>query len=544
MAGGDPRGDRRTGGDLVVEALDQLGADAVFGLPGVHALPIWDALRRSNVMHLVLRTELNAAFAAEAYAQASGRPSVLLVSTGPGALVSLAGVMEAATTHVPMVVIAPEVPRDAHARNRGYLHELPDQLATFRPIVKRAVRATSAEAIPGLLAEAWSEARRHPNGPVYVGVPYDVIRDETSASPTTPRFDDAPVRVAPTTDLDTAAQWLTGAERPVLWAGGGVLRAGAWRELRSLAERLVAPVLTTYMGKGAIPEDHPLAGGSGCEQRAYRDLLEAADVILAVGTELGSETTAQYRLRLTRRLIHADIAPERIGTTYPALALVGDARATLAQLRDRAKPCHGHAGTETRLRELRERIDAGLRSNGQAIERDLVDQIRAALPADAIHAWDSTTLAYWGGEYFPAMTPRTYLYPLGSGTIGYALPAALGAALARPGLPVLAVCGDGGFAYGTGELATARQYGLNVTLVLVNDCGFGILRHYQRASFGVTHAVDLVQPDFAALCSSFGVPTHPTTPASFGPTLAQALAETGPSVVLLEHALEAPIPTT
>jgi len=497
----------RIGGHVVVDALEALGAETVFGLPGVHALGIWEALRGSSVRYVGFRTELNAAFAADGYARAGGKPAALLLSTGPGALNSLTGLMEASSAHVPLVAVASQIPRDLIGRGRGYLHELRDQRASFEPIVKWSARARSAADVPELLAEAWQRAQTPPSGPVFLEIPVDVLTGETDlrvngldGSPPAPVVPDS-------SRLDEAARVLAGAERPLVWAGSGVLRSGAWEELRAVAETLRAPVVTSYMGKGAFPEDHELSAGSACDEVAFRELVQI------------------------------DANEERIGATFPAFGLVGDARATLVALRERLPKREPDGRAEERARTVRERIASGLDEQGRELERSLLESVRGALPRDAAAGWDMTILAYWAGAHFPVLSPRRFLYPLGSGTLGYAWPAALGAAIAL-GQPTLAVAGDGGFLYGVQELATARQYGLPTTLLLVDDGGYGILREYQRDAYGETFAVDLEQPDFPELARSFGVPVESTTPDALGDALRRALASGGPAVVHLPARLE------
>jgi acetolactate synthase-1/2/3 large subunit len=308
-----------------------------------------------------------------------------------------------------------------------------------------------------------------------------------------------------------------------------------------LAHSLDAPVVTTYMGKGALPEDDPLSAGSGCDEGAFRELVEGADVLLCVGTELGAETTGQYGFAFSGRLVQIDAAPERIGATYPALGLVGDAGRILYELVPLIS-ARTSDGAE-RAAAVRRRIAGGLAAGGHELERGLLATIRAALPREAVHAWDMTILAYWAAAHFPALAPGTFLYPLGSGTLGYAWPAALGASLALPGTPMLAVAGDGGVLYGLQELATARQHGLDAVLLVVDDGGYGILREYQRDSFGETTAVDLARPDFGAAAEAFGVPAESTTPETLGEALARALAVVGPAVVHLPVLLEMWEPT-
>ena len=533
----------RIGGHVVVDALEALGAETVFGLPGVHALGIWEALRGSSVRYVGFRTELNAAFAADGYARAGGKPAALLLSTGPGALNSLTGLMEASSAHVPLVAIASQIPRDLIGRGRGYLHELRDQRASFEPIVKWSARARSAGDIPELLAQAWQRAQTPPTGPVFLEIPVDVITGETDVEAN--ELDGSPpTRVVPDSSrLDEAARVLAGAEKPLIWAGSGVLRSGAWDELRAVVETLRSPVVTSYMGKGAFPEDHELSAGSACDEAAFGELVEGADAVLVVGSELGAETTQQYKLQFGGQLVQIDADEERIGTTFPALGLVGDARATLAVLQERLPKREPDGRAEERARAVRERITSGLDEQGRGLERGLLESVRGALPREAAAGWDMTILAYWAGAHFPALSPRTFLYPLGSGTLGYAWPAALGAQAALPGARTLAVMGDGGVHYALAELASARQHRLAAKLLVVDDGGYGILREYQRDAFGNTYAVDLVQPDFAALCEAFGVPVRTVEPGELAAALGWAFEQDGPAVVVLRAAVASHRPT-
>ena len=531
----------RIGGHVVVECLEALGAETAFGLPGIHALAIWDGLRESRLRYLGFRTELNAGFAADGYARASGKPAPLLLSTGPGALNSLTALMEAASAHVPVVAIASQIPSELIGRGRGYLHELRDQRASFAPLVKWTGRAERAADLPDLLAEAWRQALTPPSGPVFVEIPVDVLTGEAGVEP----VDELDWETAASTvpGVEKAVRVIAAAERPVLWAGGGVNRSGAWPELAALAERVQAPVATSYMGKGTFPEDHPLAAGSAADEAAFKELVEGADVLVCIGTELGAETTGQYSLSPGGQIVQIDAAAERIGSTYPALGLVGDAKAVLGAILERLPAREPDGQAERAATEVRDRIGRGLDEQGRELERGLLETIREALPRDAVHAWDMTILAYWAGAHFPALSPRRFLYPLGSGTLGYAWPAALGAKAALPDAPVLAVAGDGGFLYNVAELASARQNHLGAKLLLVDDGGYGILREYQRDSFGETFAVDLVQPEFVELAEAFGVPVRSTAPETLGEDLAWALAEEGPAVVVLRMKLEMWTPT-
>jgi len=532
----------RIGGHVVVESLASLGAEVAFGVPGIHALAIWEALRTGYVRAYGARTELAAGFAADGYARTSGRPAPLLLSTGPGALNSLTALMESASAHVPLVAISSQVPRSFLGRGRGYLHELPDQLASFAPVVKLAARAESIDAIPDLLAQAWTTALTPPSGPVYLEIPVDVLTAKAEIAPVSALAASPAASAARADAIEEAVQLIGAARRVVIWAGGGVLRSRGQPELRALAERLDAPVATTYMGKGAIADDHPLAAGCGCDEAALQELLAGAEVLLCVGTELGAETTGQYTLRFGGRLIHLDADARRIGATYPALGLVGDAKLTLqallAELSPRSRP---EAVDE--VAGVRARIRRGLEAQGRETELGLLTAIENALPADALSSWDMTIVAYWAAPHLRLLDGQQFLYPLGSGTLGYAWPAAIGAAIAHPDRPVLAVAGDGGIQYALAELATAAQNDIAAKLVLIDDGGYGILREYQRDAYGETAAVDLRQPDFVALARAFGVPVRSGGSDELPAHLAWALSVEGPAVVVVNAALAAARPT-
>jgi acetolactate synthase-1/2/3 large subunit len=532
----------RLGGHLVAESLSALGARVAFGVPGIHSLAIWEGLRTTSLEVYGTRTELCAGFAADGYARTSGQPAPLLLSTGPGALNSLTALMEAASSHVPVVAISSQIPSHLVGRGRGFLHELTDQLASFRPLVKHAARVESTDAIPELLAEAWRIALTPPSGPVFVEIPVDFLSAPAPSGPVT-ELDAAPALLtAGTENVAAAAELLNTAERPVIWAGGGVLRSRARRELRELAERLDAPVATTYMGKGALPDDHPLAAGCGCDEAALQELLAQSDVLLCVGTELGAETTAQYELRLPGRLIHLDASPARAGATYSALPLVGDARLTLQILIDQLAPRPAGDGAE-RVAGLKRRIRAGLEAQDRGLELGLLNTLERALPDDAISAWDMTILGYWAAPHLPLRAEQQFLYPLGSGTLGYAWPAALGASVAVPDRPVLAVVGDGGLQYALGELGTAAQHQLSAKLLIIDDGGYGILREYQRDAFGQTTAVDLPGVDLPGVIGGFGIPVRRATPQTLAGDLDWALKETGPAAVVVRATIAAAAPT-
>ncbi|KOV84272.1 acetolactate synthase [Streptomyces sp. NRRL WC-3618] len=527
----------RCGGDLVVETLAALGATTVFGLPGQHALGVFDALRRSDLRYIGLRVENNAGFAADAYGRITGEAAPLLLSTGPGALTSLAALQEAAAASAPVLAISSQVPTAGLGGGRhGYLHELPDQQASFRGVVKSVHTARTQSQIPSAIAEAWKSALTVPHGPVWVEIPQDVLTAETLI-PVVTAGDAFPEELPPRPELTAlAAHLLSNAERPAIIAGGGVVRADASGKLRALAERLQAPVVTTYGGKGAFPWTHSLSLQSWLEDRHMTDFLEDADVLLVVGSGLGELSSNYHTFRPRGRVVQVEADLGKLESNHPALGIHADARLALQALLETV-PARKDASAPARVREVLDRVAARLATQQLTLEQGLLTSIRAALPPRSPSFWDMTILSYWAWAAFDPRGTNTMHSAQGSGGLGYAFPAALGAAVADPTYPVLAVSGDGGALYGIAELATARQYDLNVTWLIVDDGGYGILREYMTDAYGTPTATELTRPDYVALAESFGVPAVRTTPETLETDLAKALGEPGPSVVVLPAVL-------
>ncbi|MDX3752461.1 thiamine pyrophosphate-binding protein [Streptomyces sp. AK08-02] len=528
----------RTGGDLVVETLAGLGTTTVFGLPGQHALGLFDALRRSDLRYVGLRVENNAGFAADAYGRMTGEAAPLLLSTGPGALTSLAALQEAAAASAPVLAISSQIPTAGLGGGRhGYLHELPDQQASFRAVVKSVHTVRTQSQIPSAIADAWKSALTAPHGPVWVEIPQDVLTAGTLI-PVVTGGDAFPEELVPRPELTAlAAHLLSNAERPAIIAGGGVVRADASGKLRALAERLRAPVVTTYGGKGAFPWTHPLSLQSWMEDRHMTDFLEDADVLLVVGSGLGELSSNYHTFEPRGRIVQVEADLGKLESNHPALGIHADARLALQALLETVPTTREDEQAAERVRGVLDRVRTRLDEQQLTLEQGLLASIRAALPSRAPSFWDMTILSYWAWSAFDPRGTNTMHSAQGAGGLGYAFPAALGAAVADPTYPVLAVSGDGGALYGIAELATARQYDLNVTWLIVDDGGYGILREYMTDAFGETTATELARPDFVALAESFGVPAVPTTPETLETDLAKALGEAGPSVVVLPAVL-------
>lgn len=547
--GADPAGPAaashvRNGGDLVVESLTALGAECVFGLPGQHALGLFDALRRSALRYVGLRVENNAGFAADGYARTTGTAAPLFLSTGPGALTALAALQEAAAASVPVVAVSSQIPSAGlGGSRRGFLHELVDQQASFRDIAKSVHIARTASQIPSALADAWESALTAPYGPVWVEIPQDVLLAATSVPPvTTLRADPRPL--APRPELITAAAALLAeARRPVILAGGGVVRSGATGELLRLAEQLRAPVACTYGAKGAFPWEHPLSLQSWLEDRHTTELLEDADVLLVAGSGLGELSSNYHTMAPRGRIIQIEADLGKLESNHPALGIHADARLALADLAEAVPARTPDGAAEATAADLLKRIRVRLDAQGLDLEQNILAAVRRALPDGAPVFFDMTILGYWAWSAFDARVPNTMHSAQGAGGLGYGYPAALGAAAARPGSPVLAVSGDGGAMYSIAELATARQLGLDVTWLIVDDGGYGILREYMNGAFGEATATELARPDFVALAKAFGVPATLTSADDLARDLAAALVAPGPHVVVLPAVLRMFAPT-
>ncbi|NUL44222.1 thiamine pyrophosphate-binding protein [Cellulosimicrobium funkei] len=555
---------RRNGGDLVIETLQALGARTVFGIPGQHALGLFDALSRSELRYVSSRVENNAAFAADGYARATGEVGVLFLSTGPGALTSLSGLQEAYATAVPMVVVASQIPLSGlGARRKGMLHQLDDQKASAQNVTKTQFSVHHASGIPSAIQDAWAAAITVPQGPVWVEVPQDVLLGEVLVPP----VEDAlavPYDHPPRQELiEEAVRWLATSHRTAIVAGGGVRRStgDARHHLLRVAELLDAPVVCTPGGNSAFPPGHRLSLGSWVEDRHVTELLEDAEVLLVVGSSLGEVTSNYFTLEPRGRLIQIDAEPRVLESNFPTLGVRADAGQALASISDAFSALragtvapvrsnwHGRGAAEV-VAETNRRVEARLEAQELTRERKFLADIRSAVPTGMQTYWDMTIAAYWGWNCWDAQSGEFHSAQ-GAGGLGYAFPAAIGGAVGladRGGSPeveagdivsrVLAVAGDGSAMYSIAELASAQQHGADVTWLIVDDGGYGILRDYMEGTFGQATATELYRPDFVALARSFGVAAEEVPVEEVGPALTRAFERPGPAVVVVKTLLK------
>ncbi|MEA2253824.1 MAG: acetolactate synthase large subunit [Solirubrobacteraceae bacterium] len=519
------------GAQVLVSSLEAAGVEVVFGLPGVHNLAAWEALRESPIRLVGVRHEQTAAYAADGYARTTGRVGVALVTTGPGAANTLGAVGEAWAGGAPIVVIATDIPTTLRRPGvyRGVLHECVDQRAMFAPVTKARFSGPDATA-------AIAAALAHPRRPVYLEIPTDVLSAPAQAA-------QAPAPTAlPEPDpaaVQRARELLAGARRPLVWAGGGAARDGAGAAVAALAERLGAPVLTTYQAAGLV-DGHPLALGMPPHLREIGELWDRADLVISVGSDLDGVTTQNWEQPQPDALVAVNVDAADASKNYRVDAVVQAAAtagaAALAQGAGTRAPWVDVAAVRAAARGRLEREHPA--------ELAFLDAFGRAAPADAVVVCDMCIPGYWLGSFHPVAAPGRLVYPLGWGTLGCAFPQAIGAALGGDG-PVVSVSGDGGFLYACGELATVAQERIPLTAVIVDDGGYGMLRYDQREKGAGAYGVDLLTPDFVAMAHAFGVRAERVEGLSedFERALARHLADPEPSVLVAGAALDPP-PTT
>jgi thiamine pyrophosphate-dependent acetolactate synthase large subunit-like protein len=494
------------GAALAVAALERAGVEVAFGLPGVHNLALWRALGESPIRLVGVRHEQTAAYAADGYARTTGRVGVALTTTGPGAANTLAAVGEAWASRQPILVIATDIPARLRRPGvwRGVLHEGTDQAAMFAPVVKRTIRVTQAGELGRAVADAVAQALAPPQRPVYLEIPTDLLGAEAEAGESVRAPAPHPPLQPDHEHLERAAALLERSRRPLIWAGGGALQAGAGEAVAALAERLVAPVILTYSARGLLPPGHPCLVDAPPHVAEAGALWDEADVVLALGSDFDGMMTQGWKQPQPPHLISVNVDPADAAKNYlPDLLLEADASEAVAALAARLEPRGGLDALAHRLRDLNRGIRAELRtSDPEAIA--FLEAVERALPPDAALVCDMCIPGYWLGGFHRTPAPRRLSYPLGWGTLGCAFPQGLGAALGGTG-PVVSISGDGGFLYACGELATAAQERIPLTAVIVDDGGYGMLRFDQDLKGDPHEGVDLHTPDFVALARSFGV---------------------------------------
>lgn len=587
-----------TGGDLLVAVLRELGIETVFGIVSVHNLPLVEAVDR-ELRFVPVRHEATAVNAADAYGRARGTLGCALTSTGTGAGNAAGSLVEALSAGTSVLHVTGQVESEFLGSGRGFIHETKDQLGMLRAVSTYAATITSTDTAARILREAALEALTDPGGPASVEWPVDLQyaeqRDaegpagttpadprtatpdrtpptgtaraglEPSGSPATTGAAQSPLpattdrsssnaspplgaRVAARLrltggeltegELEAAQALLATAERPLIWAGGGAIRAGA--ELAELLQTTGAGLLTSNSGRGSVPEDHPQVIGNFATTPAARALLADADLLLTVGTHFRSNETADYGLALPEAHIQVDIDAAALGRVYPARhALHGHAPDVLSALLPHAR--RAEEGWTRRVAAVRADVRATLHDS-IGPQAAICDAIRAALPRAAVVARDVTIASSsWGNRLLEMYDPRDNVFPRGGG-IGQGLGMGIGAALARPDSPTVVLAGDGGLAVHLGELLTLAQERPRLTLIVFNDGGYGVLRNMQDRYSERRSGVDLATPDFELLAQACGLPYARIAAEEHAqPVIGHAVASDGPTLVEVDLARLGPM---
>ena len=524
-------GDVTTVGGFVIRLLEAYGVEVVFGIPGVHTLELYRGLEGSSIRHVLVRHEQGAGFAADGYARVTGKPGVCLLISGPGVTNAATPMGQAYSDSVPMIVISSTCSSASLGRGWGALHEVTDQRAASAPLTAFSRTAFSAEDVSDAMAQAFAVFSAGRPRPVHIEIPIDVLARSCNLKPAVAAPAAPPA--ATEDEIGRAAEMLGAAKAPTIIVGGGARRAGP--AIAAIAETCGAAILTTVAAKGCVPDAHPLHLGCMLSCPEARALLHDADVVLALGTELAGTDSWIERLEFGGRLIRVDIDPAKLSDVYPAaLGLHADAGATAARIAaalGSGRPAPDWAEAAARIARVRSQIldrpDALA-----ARHRVVLDALRAALPEDAVVVTDMTQIAYSGHVSYPVSRPDGWLHPNGYGTLGYALPAAIGAKLGAPERPVVALAGDAGLLFTVQELATAVDEGLCLPILLWNNDGLGQIRDDMIAQGIAEIGVSPRNPDYLALARAFGCRTAaPGGAEDLRPALEDALAHSGPTLI-------------
>lgn len=530
-----------TGGEAVVKTLEANGVTVAFGIPGKHNLSLYDALvDHPSIRHILVRNEQAASIMANAVGRVTGKPGICLVSTGPAACNALIGVADAVRESVPVLVVASQVDSSLIDQQKGAFHEMVDQKGMYTSAGAWTARINRVEQIPSAVNAAWAAMTHSRPKPAYLEIPEDVLSAKA-------RVDISPAQKAPDTGTDIptltrVSEMLRKAQRPVVYAGGGASKPGVCHELLKFVEKLRIPVVTTINGKGVIPEDHPLSGGTlPLDNPVCREVFSRSDLVFALGAGFGEVSTVHWTVPYSSRLIHVNIDGSLIGKNIPvSVGIAGDVRTVLEQLNAVTAKIHPQQNTDW--------ADEVVGVSGKLAEPvrecpgfELAQKIRRCLPRNAVLVGDAQSWGTWLVYHYPVYGPEQFIWPINFGTLGYSIPAALGVKASMPDRTVIAVCGDGGFTFYSNELATAVQHGLDIIVVLVNNSGFALIRSLQESMFGKDRVFssDLRNPDFIAYAKSFGCRARSIrTLDELEPALTEAVGARCPALIELPFHIE------
>jgi acetolactate synthase-1/2/3 large subunit len=510
-------------GEAIIDLLvREYQVDTVFGIPGVHNIELFRGLHSSGIRVVAPRHEQGAGFMADGWSIATGKPGVCALISGPGLTNVITPIAQAYHDSRPMLVLASTTPTSALGKKFGPLHDLDDQSAVVRTFTAFSETVIDPTQLPQLIELAWNVFTSSRPRPVHIAIPTDVL--EQFVEPFTRVTNQASLPVANESDIHCAAQLLANAKRPMIIAGGGAINAGD--ALIHIANAIDSPIVLTGNAKGVVPSSHPLCIGSALVIPGVQDEIEQSDVVLVAGSELSDADlyNGGRALQFTGKVIRIDIDAEQMQRrAIPEVSLLGDSNITLTALAQELNVPSSNNGSE-RAANLRKSARAGVR-------QDLlpwIDAIEQTIPKGTVVALDSTQLAYAAHTVMECNTPRSWLAPFGFGTLGCALPMAIGAAIADATKPVLAIVGDGGWLFTVAEMAAAIDEGVTMVMVLWDNRGYGQIRESFDDVQAPRMGVDVSSHDPSAIARGFGWNAiDVTTVDAFSIELAKAFKQRG-----------------
>ena len=522
-----------TGGQAITESLKAQGVDTVFGIISIHNLDLFDALhdQQDSLRFIGGRLELGVGFMADGYARATGKPGVLITSTGPGAADSMGAMGEAYFSGSPLLQVTTNVETEFLGQGRNTTHETKNQLGMFEAVTDWNAMIGEIESIPDNLMEAFQRFQNRRPRPIELELPTDLLGNRADIEVLGPR--DPGIPQGDPAKVEQALDILLKARRPAIVVGEEVQMLGGTEEIVRLAETLGAAVVTSDGAKGAFPEDHPLSLGQMLGRRIWgenpvQDWLSTCDAVVILGSIMPHRSTTGVQLKLPETVVHVLLDGDSIGKNYDAtVPIVANSQAVALQWLDAIGGSDVSKGQSyaDEIASVKEDIHSNLKETW-GNELRVFEAVREATPRDTIFSLDPTVPASRASRCLPIYGPRMYMHPHGWAGLGFAFPAGLGAKVGRPDSPVVCITGDGGFQYNFQELATAAQYNIHPVILMFNDSAWGVLKKYQQDRFGDREfATDLVNPDFGKLFDSYGFgATKVSTVAELGPALDSAIA--------------------
>jgi 5-guanidino-2-oxopentanoate decarboxylase len=512
-------------GEALVFLLEDYGVDTIFGIPGVHNVEMYRALPRSKINHILTRHEQGAGFMADGYARATGKPGVCFTITGPGLTNILTPLGQAWSDSSPVLAISSALDIADSAQGRGRLHEMISQLQAAQAVTSYTTRAYTGDDVRDGVARTFARFSSARPRPAYLEIPLDLFPKHVTGEWKAQRLPARPH--ATSQQIDDAVSMLKRAKRPMIILGGGALAAGSFAV--AIAEAIGAPIVTTTAGKGAVPADHPHCWGYVLGYPDVQSQLQASDCLLAVGTELSETDFWAGSYRLTAPMIRIDLDPDALARPHRAdLPILGDAATTLAAIASHFTGKYSVHGSSPQL------VDDDLRMTLVSV----LNTIRDTLPDETVIASDMTQIAYAANEVFSVSHPRTWLHPVGFGTLGFALPAAIGAKFGVGEKPVAALAGDYGLQYTLNELGTAVEHKLPLPILLWNNQALGQIRDDMVRKGIQPNAVTLRNPDFGALAKAYGADAaKPESLTALSKAIKAALKATGPTLIEMTPAM-------